>query len=860
MNHSVRWWVMTLGTAALIAIVTLAAVTYRNTIVGRTSEQAVAKSEKIRGLLSRLLLTLEDAETGQRGYLLTGEESYLEPYRDSLSRTRAISATLKEAFVQREKQSTRIEQIEKLAHEKHQFMARMIQLRRADEQQRGFEEARELMLTDRGRQLMADIRALVDQIVADEELLLNERLKAAERRAATTAWSIVVGNLLTFALVGAAVAAMRFDRGKRREAEQGMLTQEKRLDAIVDAAMMGIIACDAQQRIVVVNPSAEVAHGRQESELLGTPLVDLVSPSQRGLVEEDFAMLDREGVTRRYFHKRLGLRADGAEFAAEGSITKSIIDGKPLYTILFRDLTEREENRARIRQQEAVLDQIRDAVYLRDPQGRITYWNRGAALLYGWTPEQAIGQCPAELMSPDRLPELDEAARTLEETGAWSGELKQVTREGKEVIVEQRRTLLRDEDWVATGQLVISVDITQRKQAELRERRAQRLESVGTLAGGIAHDLNNVLTPIMMGAKLLGREQPPTSRQQLLETIHASAQRGAEMIKQLLAFAGGGTASRHSVDISRVIQEVQAILRHTLPKNITLDIDCPSDLWSVEGDSTELAQVLMNLAINARDAMPAAGVLSFVAENVRLNGARPTAARGLPSGPYVCLSVSDTGHGIPREIVERVFDPFFTTKDQGKGTGLGLSTSLGIVRSLGGSMSVDSEPSQGATFTIFLPARQNGQQAADQSDRDATPMGQGERVLVVDDESLILEMVRATLEASGYQALVANGGAEAVALFRTEHENLAAVVVDMMMPDLDGQATIDALRQVDRDVPIIASSGLRRPDSGEHRIRNAQAFLPKPYSDEQLLRVLRQAIEPERLATSSTGSRSMQQR
>ncbi|MCA9261891.1 MAG: response regulator, partial [Planctomycetales bacterium] len=350
--------------------------------------------------------------------------------------------------------------------------------------------------------------------------------------------------------------------------------------------------------------------------------------------------------------------------------------------------------------------------------------------------------------------------------------------------------------------------------------------------------LNYHKFPIVMGARLLEKNQPEENRRQLLKTIRTSAERGAEMIRQLLAFAGGEHGESLSVEVGDVLDEVTGILRHTLPKSIVIKWDRPESLWHVQGDPTELSPALMNLAINARDAMPSGGRLEFIAKNVELDAPHSAVGADLVPGAYVALTISDDGQGIPPEIIERVFDPFFTTKKQGQGTGLGLATSLGIVHRHGGSMTAYSEPHRGTSFTIYLPARPTNPGERLHRDATAPPSGAGQSLLVVDDELPLLDTARMVLEAAGYRVLAAHDGEEAVDLYRSTPHRIDAVIVDMMMPGMDGQAVIDAIRTDDEETPIIGSSGLRRPEHGEAAIRGTQAFLAKPYTDRQLLEIV----------------------
>jgi len=362
------------------------------------------------------------------------------------------------------------------------------------------------------------------------------------------------------------------------------------------------------------------------------------------------------------------------------------------------------------------------------------------------------------------------------------------------------------------------------------------------LTSGIAHDLNNVLTPVMMAVKLLGRDKPGIDRRALLGTADASLERGANLIRQLLAFAGGLDGERLPVDLKAVVNEVSAMLRQTLPKSIALRTEVAVDAWPVVGDSTQLSQVVMNLCINARDAMPDGGALDVTVENKRLNGDAAALFPGTKAGRYVVLAVADTGTGISPEVQEKMFDPFFTTKAFGQGTGLGLSTTLGIVRSHHGFVNVYSEPGRGTRLSVYLPAADQVPTSVQRDTNNAVP-GRGELILVVDDEAAILSTARIVLEAGGYRVLSAGGGDEAVAVFRQNADRVAAVVLDMMMPAKDGPAVMAELRAVRPDVVILAASGLRPSGRiAEAVAAGAAGFLQKPFTDEELLQAIATAI------------------
>ncbi|MEO6740444.1 MAG: ATP-binding protein, partial [Chthoniobacteraceae bacterium] len=331
----------------------------------------------------------------------------------------------------------------------------------------------------------------------------------------------------------------------------------------------------------------------------------------------------------------------------------------------------------------------------------------------------------------------------------------------------------------------LRAEIADHARAEEKLLRAQRMESIGILAGGIAHDLNNVLSPIMMAIEILRSSFPDGRADEVLKILSKSAERGGGMVKQVLQFARGMDGSRMVVDPSHVVRDLRQIATDTFPKNIRLQCSVEPGLWAISADPTQLHQVLLNLCVNARDAMPAGGTLSIRAENVTLDANFSAAYADAKAGPHVLLKVTDTGTGMSREVMARIFDPFFTTKEVGKGTGLGLSTTFGIVKSHGGFIDVESEPGQGSTFKVYLPA---ADAAAAQEEREhILPEGHGELVLVVDDEEAIRTVTEDTLHHYGYRTLSAADGAAATALFCEHRSEIAVVLTDLVMPVMDGR-------------------------------------------------------------------------
>ena len=511
--------------------------------------------------------------------------------------------------------------------------------------------------------------------------------------------------------------------------------------------------------------------------------------------------------------------------------------GKPYQYIAIRyDITERKRAEERIREQAALLDKAQDAILVRDLEDRILFWNKGAENIYGWSSVEAMGRNAREFLFKGSLSQFEKAREILLEKGEWAGELTQVTKAGDEITVESRWTLVRDDDDEPQSVLVINTNITERKKIEAQFLRAQRMESIGTLAGGIAHDLNNVLSPILMSVDMLRLKLTDEESQQFLKMLQQSAERGADMIKQVLSFARGVQGERIPLEPKYLIKDVVKILQDTLPKSINIKFQLPDRLWPVSADATQIHQVLMNLCVNARDAMPQGGVLTIRAENVVLDDNYARMHLEAAPGKYVMITVIDTGLGIPPETLNKIFEPFFTTKETGKGTGLGLSTALTIVRSHGGFVNVYSEMGKGTQFAIHLPAIEMGATVQAERERPPLPTGHGELVLVVDDEEAIREITKGTLETFGYRVLTASDGTEAVALYAAHKQDVKVVLTDMMMPFMDGPATIRALQKLDPHVKIIAASGLAANEkAAEAASAGVKTFLPKPFTAEKLL-------------------------
>ena len=514
------------------------------------------------------------------------------------------------------------------------------------------------------------------------------------------------------------------------------------------------------------------------------------------------------------------------------------------WVFLMRDITARCQAEQMLREQATLLDHAQDAIFVQDMSGRITSWNKGAQRLLGWPAQEAIGRRAEDVLRVDPSTVGACAAQALAQ-GAWVGDLEVYTRAGVRRQVASRWSVLHHGDEPARGLLVINTDVTQQRSIEAQLLRAQRLESIGTLAGGIAHDLNNILTPILASVSMLREDERDPERVEDLDMMEASAKRGADLVRQLLTFARGSVGGeRVPLDVVLVVQEVLKIVRDTFPKNIQASLKTGEHHWMIRANSTLIHQLLMNLCVNARDAMPQGGTLTLAVDGHVIDEVYAGMNAEVKPGPYVLIRVEDSGVGMSQEVQERIFEPFFTTKEVGKGTGLGLSTCHAIVRSHGGFIHVYSDLGKGARFKIYLPADVSAGVLEEATlQQTALPRGRGELVLIIDDEESVRHVASRTLERYGYRTLTASNGAEAVSLYVRHAPEVAVVLTDMSMPIMDGPTTIIALKSINPQVRIIGSSGLDANGKVAQALdAGVSLFVPKPYTAQQLLQTIRRAL------------------
>ena len=632
--------------------------------------------------------------------------------------------------------------------------------------------------------------------------------------------------------------AIARDITERRLAEETRRAAEARYRRLFEYAPDGILIANPENRYIDANASMCRMLGYTRDELIGLNASDIIAESQIPRIAAAFSEIQAALDHHQEWQFR---RKDDSIFSVD-AIATLMPDGNVM--AMIRDITERNRAQEQIAEQAALLDKARDAILVRDLEGKVLYWNNGAERIYGWTRQEAIGRNVRDLFYADPK-KFEEVNGLTVSQGEWNGELKHRTMNRGEITVEARWTLIRDNEGHRRSVLAINTDITERKKIEAQFLRAQRMESIGTLAGGIAHDLNNILSPIMMAVEILKTTSADPQATRILETLEVSAQRGSDIVRQVLSFARGIEGARVEVQPKHLLKDLGSIIKDTFPKDIRLQFSIPNETWTILGDPTQVHQILLNLCVNARDAMPNGGSLIVSVENCVLDEHYAAMNIQAKAGRYVMTSVTDTGTGMPPALLDKIFEPFFTTKELNKGTGLGLSTVMAIIKSHEGFVNVYSEPGKGTTFKVYLPATEiSSGGRTQQAEAVSLPRGEGETILLVDDEASILTITSQTLQAFGYRVLEATNGAEAVAVYAEHKNEIAVVLTDMMMPVMDGPATIHALTRMTPGIKIIGASGLNE-NSGVARASGAglKHFLTKPYTARTLLKVVRAILD-----------------
>lgn len=713
-------------------------------------------------------------------------------------------------------------------YDKRQLISRVqnicssVQLRQNERMQLGVE----VVFAGKRHFITSERQQILDLLLATYETAVQVNLQLREAKE-----QLRVANAGLEKKVAERTAALEQELRERERAEESLRQSEKRYRDLFESNPHPMWVYDEETlRFLAVNEAAINNYGYSREEFLDMTIKEIRPPEDipRLLAEVNAA---RPGLDRGIWRHR---RKDGSVIDVEISSHEMKFAGRQGRLVLANNVTERKQAERVIRKQADLLDCAQDAIYVTEG-GKITYWNRSAERLFGWSAAEVVGKELLALLFEGKIPD-ERALQQLKKENRWIGELSQRSKSGAELIVESRWTRILDSWGMPETILYINTDITEKKKLETQLLHAQRLESIGALASGVAHDLNNALAPVLLGSEILRNELKSEAGQRVLETIQGSAQKGAEMVKQILAFARGIQGRRQLLQIKHLVEDISRLAKVTFPRTIRIIKRIPADLAPIYGDATELHQVLLNLCVNARDAMPEGGELIIEGKNVKLQDKQTRMQAAALTGSFISLRVEDTGSGILPELLDKIFEPFFTTKERGKGTGLGLSTVVRIVQQHGGFLEVESEPGKGSVFTLYFPAAKELPSSEEAAAHPHRKGGAGEQILLVDDESALLEMARHTLEAFNYRVIPANNGAEGIFLYRRHSEDIRLVITDMNMPVMDGKAFIQELRAININIKIICATGSSQwLDRQAIEELKPAVLLPKPYTMEKLL-------------------------
>ena len=646
-------------------------------------------------------------------------------------------------------------------------------------------------------------------------------------------------------------AQLEAEIARRISVEDELRRSESHLRTIVQSEPECVKSVAPDGTLLDINRSGLTMLGAGAlEEVVGRSILEFIHPDDRSSYRALHDEVTRGG--RGVLQFRI-VGEDGTERWVESHSVPLTDDEGTVTTVLSvtRDITDR-------KRAEESLEQSRSLLQLAGRVGRIGAWILTLPdRLVTWSDEvytiheESAHDIPLSLDSTLAYytPDYADLIRAACEECALHGtpfdlEAQLVTAQGRPVWVRVIGEPGRDSEGTIRSLRGAIQDITERTKIETHLLRAQRVESIGRLAGGIAHDLNNLLMPILMGASLL-KKTSPDANPRAISMIEQSAKRGGELVSRIMTFARGAEGKRTPLHLRDVVREVEAIAKSTFPPSIDWNCNLEEDLRLIEGDATQLHQVLLNLCVNARDAMPDGGTLTVSAANATIDQTytSSTADRVMPLGPYVRLEVADTGVGIPIEIRDRIFDPFFTTKQAGKGSGLGLSTVAAIARAHNGYIAVHSRPGRGTTFELYLPAAAESATRHQSGPQPAAPQGHGELLLVVDDDESVLAAMAETLNAAGYRVVTATDGMIGLAQYAARRDELKAVITDVVMPNADGAALIRGLAERKAALPVIVTSGGSSEENDALRSIHVSHFLQKPYTADVLLRTVREALE-----------------
>ncbi|MDJ0674620.1 MAG: PAS domain S-box protein [Calothrix sp. MO_167.B42] len=819
---------------ALVVVFTNAAIFYGNTIDLIHNQKAVTSSHEVIAQLGSFLSHFQDTEIAQRNYLLTADIKDFQAYVTAKKNTTKSLDKLRSLTTNSAKKKHWFLLLKQKVNQRLETLQTEVEVGK----HKGWNGVVKIIKSQQNQQESRQIQTWLENYLTEEQNLLEQKV---QRSQANFNKNMAVFFIATFVDIGLVILlyhSLRDYITRLKRTELALRQSENRLRAMIDAEPECIKLIAKEGILLEINAfGLEMMEVESADVLVGKSVYKTIVPEYR----KAFASLHQrvcQGHKGNLQFEFVGFKGTRRWMETHSVPLINELNGEFLHLAVTRDITQQKLAEQKISEQAALLDIAVDGILVEDIEGTILFWNQGAAKIYHWQSQEALGKKAFKLLYQETSTQWEDVKSQVMEYGSWLGELSQITKEGEEIIVESRWTLVRDDNGNPKSMFIVNTEITQKKQLEIQLLRSQRLESIGTLAGGIAHDLNNVLSPILMSVQMLQMKFPQQQHQPLLQMLENNVKRGASLVQQVLSFARGVEGKHTIIQAQQLLAEIEQIITQTFPKSIICHADIQTDLWMVAGDPTQIHQVLMNLVVNARDAMPDGGYLRIYAENRVIDEQYAQSNIDAKAGSYIAITVEDTGMGIPINIQERIFEPFFTTKTVGEGTGLGLSTALGIIKNHGGFVNMHSCEGKGTQFQIYLPSLTKHEMPP--PCRAIIPLnGRSELILVVDDEAVIREITRASLEQHNYRVLTAKDGVEAVSLYAKHQQDISLVLLDMLMPHLDGIIAIRTLQKINPHVKIIAISGLM----GDGKIAEVQnmgvkAVLSKPCTAQELLRTI----------------------
>ncbi len=582
-----------------------------------------------------------------------------------------------------------------------------------------------------------------------------------------------------------------------------------------------------------------------QGKLLGKPIMDRMHPSLRKTVKERIRLsnIDRQPVPAA---EEIFLRMDGSTVDVEVSAVPIIFQGRDGFLVFAHDITIRKQADQERLLLTTAIEQSAESIMITDTEGSILYINTAFEQINGYSRQEAIGKRARILIERNEKDTAvyEDLRMTLDRGEVWRGRLTNKKKDKTLYEAEVTISPVKDKSGRIINYVGVSRDVTNEALLQKQFIQAQKMEAVGTLAGGIAHDFNNLLQVVLGYSELmLRRKSEKENDYSDLQKIFQAGKRGTELVKSLLMFSRKLEPKYRPINLNQEIIQVQGLLSRTIPKTIKIDLRLSGDLEPIQADQSQIGQILMNLGVNARDAMPDGGALTIETANVELGQEYCNAHLEAKPGRYVLLTVSDTGHGIDRETLSHIFEPFFTTKGVGKGTGLGLATVYGIVKEHDGLIICYSEPGQGTTFKIYFHAIQTDENVETLESETDIPHGT-ETILLVDDDEVVRDLAATVLDNFGYQVITAGNGKEALDIYMRQRGKIALVILDLIMPEMDGRQCLNELLRIDPKTKVIIASGHSVNGKVEEIfLSRAKAFVEKPYDIRNLLKNVRDVLD-----------------